>query len=114
MLAKTFVTPSEQGANMTRNEIEHMWKVASNNPNHDTNWHDPAVEAFAKLVAKHTLLNTDPSSFMSHQEGFAAGKQTEREAIAQSLDKQADLAADEIDRQWAQEMAAAVRARGQT
>jgi hypothetical protein len=36
----------------------------------------------------------------------------EREAIAQSLDKQADLAADEIDRQWAQEMAAAVRARG--
>jgi hypothetical protein len=37
----------------------------------------------------------------------------EREAIAQSLDKQADLAADEIDRQWAQEMAAAVRARGQ-
>ena len=37
----------------------------------------------------------------------------EREAIAQSLDKQADIAADEIDRQWAQEMAAAVRARGQ-
>ena len=36
----------------------------------------------------------------------------EREAIAQSLDKQADLAADEIDRQWAREMAAAVRARG--
>lgn len=36
----------------------------------------------------------------------------EREAIAQSLDKQADFAADEIDRQWAQEMAAAVRARG--
>jgi hypothetical protein len=34
----------------------------------------------------------------------------EREAIAQSLDKQADLAPDEIDRQWAQEMAAAVRA----
>ena len=36
----------------------------------------------------------------------------EREAIAKSLDKQADLACDEIDRQWAQEMAAAVRARG--
>jgi hypothetical protein len=38
----------------------------------------------------------------------------EREAIAKSLDKQADLACDEIDRQWAQEMAAAVRARGNT
>ena len=37
----------------------------------------------------------------------------EREVIAQSLDKQADLACDDIDRQWAQEMAAAVRARGQ-
>ena len=38
----------------------------------------------------------------------------EREAIAKSLDKQADLACDEIDRQWAQEMAAAVRAKGNT
>lgn len=38
---------------MTKTEIEHMWKVASNNPNHDTNWHDPVVEAFAKLVAQH-------------------------------------------------------------
>ena len=28
-----------------------MWKVASNNPNHDTNWHDPVVVAFAALVA---------------------------------------------------------------
>ena len=36
----------------------------------------------------------------------------EREAIAKSLDKQADLACDEIDRKWAKEMAAAVRARG--
>ena len=31
--------------------IEHMWKVASNDPNHDTNWYDPIVIAFAKLVA---------------------------------------------------------------
>jgi hypothetical protein len=33
-----------------RQVIEHMWKVASNNPNHDTNWHDPVVERFAELV----------------------------------------------------------------
>ena len=38
----------------------------------------------------------------------------EREIIAQSMDKQADLAPDEIDRQWAQEMAAAIRARTTT
>jgi len=36
---------------MNIQEIEHMWKVASNNPNHDSNWHDPVVIAFAKLVA---------------------------------------------------------------
>ena len=36
---------------MTQDEIEHMGKVASNDPNHDTNWHDPVVIAFAKLVA---------------------------------------------------------------
>ena len=67
---------------MNREDIEHMWKVASNDPNHDTNWHDPVVEAFAKLVAKHTLLNTDPNSFMSYQEGVEAGRLAEREACA--------------------------------
>jgi hypothetical protein len=36
---------------MNREDIEHMWKVASNNPNHDTNWYDPVVVAFAALVA---------------------------------------------------------------
>ncbi|CAB4136775.1 hypothetical protein UFOVP307_47 [uncultured Caudovirales phage] len=36
---------------MTKEDIEHMWKVASNNPNHDTNWHDPVVIRFANLVA---------------------------------------------------------------
>lgn len=52
---------------------------------------------------------------MEELERFAAlVAASEREAIAQSLDKQADLACDEIDRQWAQEMAAAVRARSNT
>jgi hypothetical protein len=41
-----------KGASMKKTEIEHMWKVASNNPHHDTNWHDPAVVAFAQLVAQ--------------------------------------------------------------
>jgi hypothetical protein len=35
---------------MKERDIEHMWKVASNNPNHDTNWHDPVVIAFAELI----------------------------------------------------------------
>ena len=48
----------------------------------------------------------------AHIKTLEKALEDEREAIAQSLDKQAELAADEIDRQWAQEMAAAVRARG--
>ena len=43
---------------------------------------DNAWVKFANAVAKHTLANIDPSSFMSWQEGYEAGKQTEREACA--------------------------------
>jgi hypothetical protein len=64
---------------MNTREIEHMWKVASNNPNHDTHWHDPVVVSFANLVAKHTLSNIDPSKFMSYQEAFEAGRLAERD-----------------------------------
>ena len=96
---------------MTRNEIEHMWKVASNNPNHDTNWHDPVVEAFAKLVAKHTLLNTDPSSFMSYQEGLEAGRLIEREACAKVCDARSDE--DGFEGGYADQCAIEIRARGE-
>jgi hypothetical protein len=71
---------------MNTREIEHMWKVASNNPNHDTHWHDPVVVSFANLVAKHTLANIDPSKFMSYQEAFEAGRLAEREACARVCD----------------------------
>jgi hypothetical protein len=37
---------------MTEQDIEHMWKVAINNPNHDTNWHDPVVVAFARAIER--------------------------------------------------------------
>jgi hypothetical protein len=37
---------------MTKEEIEHMWKVASNDPHHDFNWFDPVVVKFAKLIAE--------------------------------------------------------------
>ena len=40
---------------MNTSDIEYMWKVATNDPNHDTNWHDPAVVKFANLIAQHTL-----------------------------------------------------------
>ena len=47
---------------------------------------DKRYEAFAKLVAKHTLLNIDPSSFMSFQEGVEVGRLAEREACAKLCD----------------------------
>ena len=44
---------------MTQDEIQHMWKVASNDPHHDTNWHDPVVMAFAKLVAAKAIAELE-------------------------------------------------------
>jgi hypothetical protein len=97
-----------KGEHMNTREIEHMWKVASNNPNHDTNWHDPVVVAFAKMVAAHTLMNIDPSGFMSHQEGIEAGRLAEREACA-------DVVESTPWSDWFRtDCAAAIRARGNT
>ena len=53
-------------------------------------------------------------SFGMELERFAAlVAAAERELIARSMDKQVDLACDYLDRKWAQEMAAAIRARGE-
>jgi hypothetical protein len=62
---------------MNTREIEHMWKVASNNPNHDTNWHDPIVVAFAALV-----------------------RADEREAIAKEFDRRAVQADGTLSSGW--------------
>ena len=90
---------------MNTSDIEYMWKVATNDPNHDTNWYDPVVVAFAKLVANHTMANIDPSSFMSYQEGFEAGRLIERESILDLVD---DYAKNNT------ELKDAIRARGNT
>jgi hypothetical protein len=81
---------------MNQDVIEHMWKVASNNPNHDTNWHDPVVMTFAHLVARY-----------------------EREACAKVCDNRVTAYQYATD-VWAQEhinearhLAKAIRARGQ-
>jgi hypothetical protein len=58
------------------------------------------VIAFAESVAAHTLMNIDPSKFMSYQEGIEAGRLAEREACAKAVEQtewsnwfQADAAA---------------------
>jgi hypothetical protein len=39
------------------------------------------LEAFAELVKKHTLMNIDPKSWMSWQEGYEAGAQKEHKEV---------------------------------
>lgn len=99
---------------MNLRDIEHMWKRATNNPNHDSNWHDPAVIKFAEMIATHTLLNTDPSSFMSWQEGFEAGRLAERKACAKVCDNritnEAGMQREDYENR---QCAAAIRARGE-
>jgi len=67
-------------------------------------WVEP-LEAFAKLVAAHTLINIDPSKFMSHHEGIEAGRLAEREACAKVCEAQGEYG-------W-QQYADAIRARGE-
>ena len=97
---------------MNIKQIEHLWKRVTNDPNHDTNWHDPVVVAFAEAVAAHTLINIDPSKFMSYQEGYEAGATAEREACAKVCE---DLTFEEVQDaiEFAWVFADAIRARGQ-
>jgi len=67
------------------------------------------LERFAKLVAKHTLLNTDPSSFMSYQEGVEVGRMAEREACAKVCEEYAIG----LERNYSEIIADKIRARGQ-
>ena len=60
------------------------------------------LERFAQLVAKHTMANIDPSSFMSYQEGYAAGAAAEREALASEAERNGNTI-----------LAMQIRARGQ-
>ena len=76
---------------------------------------DKRYEAFARLVAKHTLLNTDPSSFMSYQEGVEVGRLAEREACAKVCDAMEEKAEGTECCKWPTpiDCAHAIRARGQ-
>jgi len=68
------------------------------------------IEMIKAIMLKHELAVIEVMREL-HNSREAAVK-AEREAIARSLDKQADIASDLMDRKWAQEMAAAIRARG--
>jgi hypothetical protein len=53
----------------------------------DVNWMPIIGLEYAEKFAKAVLANTDPSSFMSYQEGYEAGRLAERERCAQIAKK---------------------------
>lgn len=70
------------------------------------------LDRLAKLVAKYTLMNIDPSSFMSYQEGFAVGVAKEREACANTVEKLQPIWSHlEVQKASFEDAAAAIRAR---
>ena len=114
---------------MDREEIIRMAREAGAMFDHMT-WVErdlsPVFERFAELVTAH---EREKVARWMMERGYATGhgdtieellqeldwqiREQERELIARSMDKQADLACDYLDRKWAQEMAAAIRARGE-
>ena len=85
---------------MTQDEIMEMWNsITKYAPS------EVRIAEFAKLVAKHTLSNIDPSKFMSWQEAFEVGAQKEREACAKVAEHSFGVIGSTI--------AAAIRARGE-
>lgn len=80
------------------------------------------VFALDALVAKAEWLRSRthvviPNATMEYEfarhydRGYKAGKAAERQTVIDSLKRQAELAADDFDRKWALEMAAAVAVR---
>lgn len=98
---------------MTQNEIIEMAdkadaeadNVLNMKGEYHPNWHQVRDEIFAKLVAARTLMNIDPSKFMSYQEGIDAGRFAEREACAKLVE--------ELDERGFKELAGLIRARGE-
>jgi hypothetical protein len=117
---------------MNREDIIRMAREACDQaPREDWNsnawvFGDETLERFAALVA---AAERNKLAAWMIERGYATGhgdtiedllqeldwqiREQERELIARSMDKQADLACDYLDRKWAQEMAAAIRARGE-
>ena len=76
-------------------------------------WDNPATNMmplyeFAKLVAKHTLMNIDPSKFISCQEVMEAARLAEREACAKVCEEYAIG----LERNYSEIIADKIRARG--
>jgi hypothetical protein len=108
---------------MTQNEIMKMAREAGLHIATDVNWMPIIGLEYAEKFAALVIANHPPQSFMSWQEGYEAGKQTEREAC-EALHDHEDVQApignsswgEAYQEGWGQGTAAyleAIRARGQ-
>jgi hypothetical protein len=92
---------------MTQDEIIEM-AIQAGFEEHQAKF-DTRFEPFAKLVAKHVLMNIDPSKFMSWQEAFEVGASKEREAC----ERVAGIALLGAEMDLAKRVLRAIRARGE-
>lgn len=67
---------------MTQDDVIVLWKDANGWDVRGYKNTLEDLERFANLVAKHTLMNIDPSKFISCQEVMEAARMAEREACA--------------------------------
>ena len=72
---------------MTQEDVVVLWKDANGWDVRGYKNTLEDLERFAKLVAKHTLMNIDPSKFISCQEVMEAARLAEREACAKLVDE---------------------------
>jgi hypothetical protein len=91
---------------MTKDKIIRIALEAGLHLATDVNWMPIIGFEYAEKFAKLVLMNTDPNSFMSYQEGAEAGRLAEREACAKLCEAQGEYG-------W-QQYADAIRARGNT
>ena len=96
---------------MTQDDVIVLWKDANGWDVRGYKNTLEDLERFAKLVAKHTLSNIDPSKFMSCQEVMEAARMAEREACAKLCETK--HFSSPVREFGAKECAIAIRARGE-
>lgn len=102
---------------MTKDKIIRIALEAGLHLATDVNWMPIIGFEYAEKFAKLVLMNTDPNSFMSHQEGVEVGRLAERAACAKLCEDASTPPVGEMltDGQWAAKvLAGKIKARGNT
>ena len=95
---------------MNREDIERIAREAGLHIATDVNWMPIIGLEYAEKFAALVIANHPPQSYMTWQEGYEAGKQTEREACVQIVENEAMQYAEPV---WAFEIVNDIKARGQ-